>query len=320
MRASRLLAILILLQLRGRLTAERLAEEFEVSLRTIYRDIDALSAAGVPVYGDSGPGGGFALLEGYSTRLTGLDPGEAEAVLLVGLPDQAEALGLGRAAVRARDKLLAALPGAGRDRAGRIAGRFHLDTVDWYHTARPAPFLSAIARAVLDGRRLAMTYESWSATREWRVEPLGLVLKAGAWYLVAQGHGKVRTFSVADVKRLEVTDEGFDPPPGFDLAAWWTESNRDFEARLRPGTARLRATPLGLRRLRLLGSFAAQAVAAAGSPDAEGWCAVDLPLETIDAAAPMLLGIGPEIDVLEPVELRRAIAGLAAEVMERMAG
>ncbi len=115
MRASRLLSILILLQLRGRLTAEYLAEEFEVSARTIYRDIDALSAAGVPVYGDSGPGGGFQLLDGYRTKLTGLGPEEAEAMLLIGLPGAAQAMGLGDAADRARNKLLVALPGTSRD-------------------------------------------------------------------------------------------------------------------------------------------------------------------------------------------------------------
>src|SRR6185295_10620801 len=127
MRASRLLSILILLQVRLRLTAEALAEEFEVSVRTIYRDIDALSAAGIPVYGDRGPGGGFRLLDGYRTRLTGLAPDEAEAMMMIGLPGPAAALGLASAATRAKGKLLAALPASGGEDAGRMAQRFHLD-------------------------------------------------------------------------------------------------------------------------------------------------------------------------------------------------
>ena len=319
MRSSRLLSILILLQLRTRLTAEALAEEFEVSVRTIYRDIDALSAAGIPVYGDRGPGGGFQLLDGYRTRLTGLAGDEAGALLMIGLPEQARALGLGDAATRARNKLLAALPKAGSDEASRIAGRFHLDTVDWYRSARPVPFLTAVARAVLDRRRIDMTYESWTATRDWTVRPLGLVLKAGNWYLVAHGAGKRRIFTVADVKACAVRDETFDEPAGFDLAAWWDAQLREFETRLRPGVAKLRASPLGLQRLRLVGAFAADAVARAGPPDGQGWCAVDLPLETIEAAAPMLLGIGPEIDVLEPAPLRAAVGALARAVARRMA-
>jgi len=317
-RTRRLLSILILLQLRTRLTAEALAEEFEVSVRTIYRDIDTLSAAGVPIYGDRGPGGGFQLVDGYRTRLTGLAGDEAGAMLMIGLPEQARELGFGDAATRARNKLLAALPKSGSDEASRIAGRFHLDTVDWYRSARPVPHLTVIARAVLDRRRLEMTYESWTATRDWSVKPLGLVLKAGHWYLVAHGAGKRRIFTVADVKACTVSQQTFDEPTDFDLPAWWATQMREFEARLRPGVAKLRASPLGLRRLRLLGAFAAEAVATAGPPDRHDWREVDLPLETIDAAAPMLLGIGPEIDVIEPEALRTEIGELARAVARRM--
>ncbi len=318
MRASRLLSILILLQLRGQLTAEYLAEEFEVSVRTIYRDIDALSAAGVPVYGDSGPGGGFRLFEGYRTKLTGLDSDETEAMLLVGLPDAARAMGLGDAATRARNKLLVALPGTGGDEANRIAGRFHLDTADWYRAARPTPFLTQVARAVLDRQLLAMTYQSWTVRRDWTIEPFGLVLKAGNWYLVARENQKMRSFNVADILALDVLPDQFSPPEAFDLATWWVESARSFEARLRPGTAILRVSPIGLQRLRLLGSFAGEAVAKAEPTGDDGWHIVKLPLETIESAAPTLLGIGPEIDVIEPVALGVEIARLAKLVLQRM--
>ena len=158
MRASRLLSILILLQLRQRLTAADLAAEFEVSERTIYRDIDALSAAGVPVYGDRGPGGGIQLLDGYRTRLTGLSANEAEAATMIGLPGPAAELGLGAATSAARNKLFAALPGGGGALADRMATRFHLDPVDWYRGHDALPHLPLIARAVLDQHRLSMRY------------------------------------------------------------------------------------------------------------------------------------------------------------------
>jgi predicted DNA-binding transcriptional regulator YafY len=166
---------------------------------------------------------------------------------------------------------------------------------------------------------LSMAYQSWSATRDWRVEPHGLVLKAGNWYLVARGHGKLRIFNVADILSLDILADSSSPLADFDLANWWAESTREFEKRLRPGTAILRASPIGLQRLRLLGSFAGEAVAKAAPPDGDGWREVALPLETISSAAPMLLGIGPEIDIVEPAELRAAVAGLAAEVLDRLA-
>jgi predicted DNA-binding transcriptional regulator YafY len=317
MRASRLLSILILLQLRVRLTAEQLADEFEVSVRTIYRDIDALSAAGIPVYGDRGPGGGFSLLDGYRTRLTGLAAGEAEALPVIGLPGAAASLGLGPAAARARGKLLAALPPAGSAEAGRMAARFHVDTVDWYRADEPVRHLPAIARAMLDQRVLTMRYESWTDRRDWRVEPLGLVLKAGAWYLVARGAGKIRTFRVSNILEQQTGADGFERPEDFDLPAWWSASIARFEAELRPGVAELRASPEGLRRLAELGAWAAEAVRTPGAPDADGWTRLVLPVETPDRAALMLLGIGPDIEVLGPPPVRARLRALAEQILLR---
>jgi predicted DNA-binding transcriptional regulator YafY len=162
-RASRLMSILMLLQLRQRLTADELAAEFGVSVRTIYRDVDELSAAGIPVQADRGPGGGFQLVDGYRTRLTGLTAFEAEALLMIGLPEPAAALGLGSAAAGAQAKVLASLPQASLAGAGRLAARFHLDPVDWYRAAPPVDHLPELARAVLAQQRVAVTYESWTA-------------------------------------------------------------------------------------------------------------------------------------------------------------
>jgi predicted DNA-binding transcriptional regulator YafY len=318
MRASRLLSILIALQLRGRVTAQALAEEFEVSVRTVYRDIDALSMAGIPVYGDCGPGGGFQLIEGYQTRLTGLSPEEAEALLLIGMPDEAGALGLGPATRRARGKVLATLSQATKGVADRLVDRFHLDTAEWYRSKRPVPFLAQVARAVLDLRELTIGYQSWTARRQWRVEPWGIVQKAGQWYLVASGHGKTRIFNIADIYALEVNSESCVVPADFDLAQWWHNAIDKFEERLRPGRAELRLSPIGLQRLRLLGDFAGRAIAAASPPDIEGWTRLTLPVESLDAAAPMILGIGPEVDVIEPPELREAVRDLAVAVANRI--
>ncbi len=317
MRASRLLSILMLLQLRERLTAEALAAEFEVSVRTIYRDIDRLAEAGVPVYADRGPGGGFRLVDGYRTRLTGLASDEAEAMFMIGLPGPAAALGMGPAASNAGRKMLAALPRASGDVAGRMGARFHLDPVDWYRDDAPLQQLPAIARAVLDQTPLAMTYDSWRGVRERVVDPLGLVLKAGAWYLVARSDGVARIYKVANILQHAVRDARFERPADFDLAAWWSAETARFEAGLRPGIAQLRATQLGLKRLAQLGAFAQRAVTAASAPDDDGWSQVALPIETIDHAALTLLGIGPEIVVLQPEALRHRLRALADDVVRR---
>jgi predicted DNA-binding transcriptional regulator YafY len=148
MRASRLVSILLLLQTRGRLTAQQLADALEVSVRTIYRDAESLHTAGVPLYGDSGPAGGYQLLGGYRTRLTGMTAAEAEALSLAGIPRAAAELGLGTVLATAQLKLQAALPAELRERAGRIQERFHLDAPGWYHHGDTSPYLAAVADAV----------------------------------------------------------------------------------------------------------------------------------------------------------------------------
>lgn len=307
----------MLLQLRVRLTADALAEEFGVSVRTIYRDIDELSAAGIPIYGDRGPGGGFQLVDGYRTRLTGLAADEAQAMLMIGLPGPAAALGLGAAAGRARNKLLAALPASFSEGAGRLAARFHLDPVDWYRAAEPAQHLPALARAVLDQRRVVVTYASWRRTRDWNLEPLGLVLKAGAWYALARTGQALRVFKVANMLALSTQDEVFERPSDFDLAAEWSAALLRFEQDLRPNTALLRLSPAGRQRIARLGAYAARAASQADTPDADGWTRVRLPIENPEQAALDLLSLGPEVEVLEPATLRARLRELAAAVVAR---
>lgn len=318
MRAGRLVSILILLQLRVRLTAEQLAEEFEVSVRTIYRDIEELSAAGVPIYGDRGPGGGFQLIDGYRTRLTGLGRDEAEAVFMIGVPGAADAMGLGAAAESAARKLLASLPPGLSDGAGRLGARFHFDPVDWYREADASPWLPALARAVLDQRTVTMTYESWTGVRSSTVEPFGLVLKAATWYLVARGGATVRIYRVSNVRTAVVDESTFERPADFDLPSYWRDGLQRFEASLRPSIAVVEALPAGLTRLARVGAFAAAAVRAA-AVSADGWTRVDLPIESVDDAALLVLGVGPDVRVVAPPELRARVGSLAHEIARQHA-
>jgi predicted DNA-binding transcriptional regulator YafY len=316
MRASRLLSILLLLQTRGRMSAAELADEFETSVRTIYRDIDELSAAGVPVYAERGRSGGFQLMDGYRTRLTGLTPDEAEALFLSGVPGPAADLGMGEAMAGAQLKLLAALPEDKRSSAARVAGRFHLDPVGWYRSpdaAATPDVLPRLAEAVWGERAIRIRYESWTGVVDRELEPLGLALKGGGWYLVARAGRAVRAYKIAAVRALELTDRHFKRPDDFDLAAWWAAWAREFEQRLFSGEAQLRLSPGGFRRLAVLAPAVGEAAArTAGPPDADGWTVVAIPIESIDHAAGEVLKLGVEAEVLAPPELRARMKALGA--------
>ncbi len=315
MRASRLLAILMLLQARGRMTAEALAAEFEVSVRTIYRDIDQLSAANVPVYADRGPNGGFALLDGYRTQLTGMTPAEAETLFLAGLPGPAAELGLGGVLAAAQLKLTAALPERTRASARRVAERVHLDPVGWFRSTEEARLLPAITQAVLDERVLEVRYKMGAGSVKRRLKPLGLVLKAGVWYLVAQVGEQTRTYRVSQMLEATPGDERFARPKGFDLATAWSAAARAYERGVYRDRAVLRLSSAGLRRLEALGAPVARAAAESAEPaDKTGWRRVTIPIESVEQAAAELIRLGTEIEVLEPTALRRRIADLAQEV------
>jgi predicted DNA-binding transcriptional regulator YafY len=317
MRASRLLSILLLLQTRGRMTAQALADEFETSVRTIYRDIDQLSAAGVPVYADRGRCGGFQLMEGYRTQLTGLSSAEAQSLFLAGLPGPAAELGLGDAMAQAQLKLLAALPAEGRQGAARVASRFHLDPIGWFRSAEHAEVLPSLALAVWNSLRIRVRYDAWAGVVDRELEPLGLVLKAGVWYLVAQvGGGEQRTYRVSQIQTLALTDDSFERPDGFDLAAYWTAWAKDFETRLYRGEATLRLSPEGLRRLCVVSPEIDLAGRLAEAPDADGWTQVTLPMESLDHSAGEILKLGAEAQVLAPPELREKMG----EIARRLAG
>jgi predicted DNA-binding transcriptional regulator YafY len=317
MRASRLLSILMLLQSRGRMTARELAEEVEVSIRTIYRDVDQLSAAGVPVVVARGVSGGFELLEGWRTRLTGLTEAEAQAMFVSGMPGPAVDLGLGDALASARRKLLAALPADWVMDAERVSSRFHLDPVAWYGQAARTDFLPALAGAVWTARRIEVRYKSWKGETDQVIEPLGIVLKGGAWYVVArprgasrQGHG-VRTYRVTSISALRVA-ETFERPRDFDLAAYWTESTRRFEKEIYRDTATLCVSPEGRKRLRTWSATIAETLDQ--QLTSTEWARVRIPIESIEHAAKEMLRLGPEAEVLDPPVLRERVARAAREM------
>ncbi|MFJ8628608.1 helix-turn-helix transcriptional regulator [Kitasatospora sp. NPDC093550] len=309
MRASRLVTLLLLLQNRGRMTAQQLAEELEVSVRTVYRDVEALGAAGIPLYGAAGHAGGYRLVDGYRTRLTGLTADEAQAAFLAALPRAAAELGLGEALATARLKLRAALPAGLREHAGRIQERFLLDAPGWYGNADRTPHLAAVADAVWRRRAVVLRYRRWRAPEEIerRVEPYGLVLKAGRWYLVAGGPSGIRTYRVDQVIGLGSLEEEFVIPDGFELAAHWNGYLADFRARLHTGEALVRLTPEGAHRLGV-------------TPVGDGWTEARVPIESLDHAHGEFLRLGADVEVLAPAELRDRIAGTVRTLAARYQG
>jgi predicted DNA-binding transcriptional regulator YafY len=304
------------------MTARELAEEAGVSVRTVYRDIDALSAAGVPVYSEPGPAGGYELVDGYRTRLTGLTPGEAGALFLAGMPGPAAELGLGALLTAAELKVLAALPAGLRESAALVRERFFLDAPGWFREGDQPRFLVELAAAVWEQRSLRIAYRGRVGDRTRQIDPLGLVLKAGVWYAVARTEGGFRTYRVSRIEALDVLQATFQRPPDFDLAAHWRSSSDAFMARLYSGRVTVRLSPRGLEQLpHLVDQWVARsALESAATPDPEGWTRVVIPVESDEIALTQLLQFGPEAEVLAPPELGRQMADTARAMAKRYEG
>jgi predicted DNA-binding transcriptional regulator YafY len=319
MRADRLLSLLMLLQTRGRMTAERLAEELEVSVRTIYRDIDALSAAGVPVYAERGPGGGCELIDSYRTSLTGLNEDEVRALFMLSVPAPLDELGVSQELRGALLKLAAALPAAHREDEERVRQRIHLDWSGWFEPEEPVPHLRTMQQAVWEDRKLHLTYRLQYGTQvevERLVAPYGLVAKAGAWYLVYAREDHVRVHRVSRVSDARITDERFERPSSFDLGAFWkawcaeTEEGRPYySVTVRVAPALVPFLP------QYFGERIRDRTAQAGPPDDQGWITLTLPFETLQAARERILGLGSAVEVLEPQALRRSVVDFAAQIV-----
>lgn len=301
MRATRLVSLLLLLQTRGRLTAAELAGHLEVSVRTVHRDVESLAAAGVPVEAVRGPAGGYRLAGGYRTRLTGLTEHEAEALFAAGMPGPAAELGLGGELAAARLKLLAALPSELQERATRAARLFHLDTRGWFRAEDRVPHLPALSAAVWRGCRVRIRYREGPRVVQRTIDPLGLVLKGGAWYLIARRSAGMRVYRVSRVVSVRALEQEFERPPGFELEPFWSEWSRDFEQRRPRVEVTLRVSEDVRRYL-------------PGEPRVEPGGGTVVAFEDLGAAYRELLRFGTDVEVLEPAELRDRVAETARAV------
>ncbi|MFF9064648.1 helix-turn-helix transcriptional regulator [Streptomyces sp. NPDC014891] len=309
MRAARLIKMVLLLQSRPSMTAAELAAELEVSERTVTRDALALSEAGVPVYADRGRAGGYRLVGGYRTRLTGLARGEAEALFLSGLPGALRDMGLEDAASAARLKVSAALLPSLRDAPDSVAQRFLLDAPGWYQEPESPEMLPPIAEAVWDDRMVSARYRRADREVERELAPYGLVLKAGVWYLCARSGTAFRTYRVDRFSAVALSAEHFVRDEEFALPDFWAARAAEFARSILRAEVVLRLTEAGASRLPYVTDRAAAGEAlAAGTREADGRVTATLPVESEDIAFSQLLGLGAEAEVLAPASLRARFA------------
>lgn len=314
MRADRLVSILMLLQVHRRITSRELAQRLEVSERTIHRDMDALSIAGVPLTAERGAGGGWSLPGGYRTSLTGMTAGEVQALFLATPTRLMADLGLSEAQEAALRKLLASLPAAQRRDAEYMRQRIHVDSVGWKRGSEEAGALGILQEALWQDRRVSFAYRRADGSLGAReVDPLGLVAKGNVWYLVAVSEGELRTYRVSRINSARVTAAPAHRPDGFDLPAYWAQSAAEFTAALPRYTVTIRAAPAVLERLHRMDRWAR--VEEQGEADSEGWYRLTVRFELESDALEAMLGFGPRALVVEPADLRERVVRIAGETV-----
>ena len=319
MRADRLLSILLTLQDEGKVKAGELARRLEVSRRTIYRDLDALTAAGVPVYAEPGPTGGVALLDGYRTQLTGLNRGELQTLFFGKPAALLRDLGLSGTADAALLKLHASLPAPAKAGATSARGLLYIDTTGWARRKDAVPLLPELYDALVQRRRVRLLYARSDKTVTRLTSPLGLVAQGSVWYLIAVTDGETRTYRVSRIEGLEPTAETFIRPPDFDLAAYWEASKKAFREALPRYPVTVRAEADILERLRTSGRYA-RVTAENVTPDSQGRVTLTMLFEVEWEACEYLLSFGPALEVLDPTELRSRVAERAWATAQLYAG
>jgi predicted DNA-binding transcriptional regulator YafY len=313
MKADRLLSVLFLLQAKGRATERELAEQLEVSQRTIHRDLEALSAARVPVVALRGSQGGWELEKGWRTQVPGLDEAELRALLMA----QPRAVGhprLAAAAESALNKLMASLPGPMRAQAAAMRERLHVDATGWHGTGEDLSMLAVVQEAVARERKLAFDYTKADGEKAPRtVDPLGLVAKGLSWYLVARGANGVRTYRVSRMEAATMLGSGFERPPRFDLAEFWKKSTAEFNQQRRRYAATLSLTTDAARKLQ--GWSATTVLTSSKHHEGSGdWTTLRVEFEAEAEARFIVLGFGSNAEVVEPIELRQWIQAEARAI------
>ncbi len=316
MRADRLLALMLLLQTRGKMTASQLANELEVSVRTIYRDIEALSAAGVPVYCEWGPGGGCALLDSFRTNFTGLTESELRALFILSIPQPLADLGLTADLQAALLKLSVALPTSKRQAETYVRQRVHLDPVGWFQRVEDVPCLTSLQQAVWQDRCLHIRYRAaFGAEFLQQVAPYGLVAKASVWYLVYARNGRIRVMRAAHILEAALSEEIFTRPDDFDLAAFWQEWCCAYEKSRRLYPVTLRITPDFVPTLAHHLHCQPGELYASGTTDTAGRLTLLLPYESLEDARQQILAWGRGVEVLAPQALRISVFDFAQQII-----
>jgi predicted DNA-binding transcriptional regulator YafY len=304
------------------ITAEVLARDLGVSIRTIYRDVTALQTSGVPVYGTAGRGGGLRLVDGYRSRSAGLRADEAAALLIGVVPAVARQLGLGEPLARAERKVFAQLGNLHGSGVDVERSQILVDPVGWCRSADEAPHLRVVANALRTHTTLNIGYRRWQEPTlvRRRIEPHGIVLKAGVWYVVARSRRTMRTYRVNQIVRITPATTSFVPDPTFDLPAAWDTFVDQFRERLNVVTAAVRLTRTGRDWLRAEGDPAITAAIAhsigAGTDDDQSQV-VQLPFESIERAASDILRLGLDAEAINPPELVRHLAHTITELATR---
>lgn len=316
MRADRLLSILMILQSRGKATAHHLALELEVSERTIYRDIIALSIAGVPVYTESGPGGGIYLLETYRTTLTGMNEEEIRALFMLSIPSPLADLGVSKELKAALLKVSASLHQKGGEAQEQVRQRVLLDWKAWFDIHTPVPQLQIIHQAIWTQNKISISYRlPFEVTAERILEPLGLVAKANNWYLVYYRDHTIRVLLLENLLDVTVLDENFERPEAFDLGVFWSNWCRDYEANRPQCTIELRFAPSIVSYLpHIFGSQIKDKIQEA-KQDEDGWHVMDLEFESIEQARMHVLSLGGAVEVIRPTALRLSVRDFATQIL-----
>jgi predicted DNA-binding transcriptional regulator YafY len=305
MRADRLLSMLLLLQTRGKITAQTLADELDVSRRTILRDIDALSYAGIPVYAEGGHGGGISLDENYRTTLTGLNETEIRALFISENTQLMNDIGLGEATKRLQHKLSAALPSQQQSIVERVRQRIYLDPAWWWQDDIPLPFWSDLQKAVFEDCRIQAVYENFNGdVTERLLEPYSLVAKAAQWYLIAKRDQSFRLYRITRFRRVYVQNSHFDREDGFDLIMYWHEHLKEFREAIAEYTFTLRIHP---ERLGFVQSLMSGHFLITGTDPHNGWKTLRFQVESMDLAKMLVFGLGNQAVIVDPPELREEI-------------